>query len=101
MTSKLGKQTVITNIFPDILLSKGNQTMKFGRLIKDKFFLKRHTKCDAETNSKQCVEKSKLSIYPWIHGLKFHKVQKSLKIPKYIETKSAFISYKIKKEEEN
>ena len=43
MTSKLGKQTVITNIFPDILLSKGNQTMKFGRLIKDKFFLKRHT----------------------------------------------------------
>ena len=43
MTSKLGKQTVITNIFPDILLSKGNQTMKFGWLIKDKFFLKRHT----------------------------------------------------------
>ena len=61
MTSQLGKQTITTNILPDNSLSKGNQTMKFGLLVKDNliniFLEKTCTKCDAETNSRQCVEK--------------------------------------------
>ena len=34
MTSQPGKQTFATYILPNISSSKGNQTMKFGQLIK-------------------------------------------------------------------
>ena len=100
MTSQLGKQTITTNILPDNSLSKGNQTMKFGLLVKDNliniFLEKTCTKCNAETNSRQCVEKSKLSIYPWINGLKFYKVQKSLKIPNILKL-NLLLPHKVKK----
>ena len=33
MMSQPGKQTIATNIFPNITRSNGNQTMKFGQLI--------------------------------------------------------------------
>ena len=33
MTSQPGLQTIATHILPNILQSKGNQTMKFGQLI--------------------------------------------------------------------
>ena len=36
MTSQLGLQTITIHIFPNISLSKGNQTMKFGQLIEYK-----------------------------------------------------------------
>ena len=36
MTSQTGTQTITINILPDISKSKGNQTMKFGQLIKYK-----------------------------------------------------------------
>ena len=34
MTSQSGEQTIRIHILPNILQSKGNQTMKFGQLIK-------------------------------------------------------------------
>ena len=33
MTSQPRKQTIAIHIFPNISISKGNQTMKFGQLI--------------------------------------------------------------------
>ena len=33
MTSHTGKQTIAINILPDISKSKGNQTMKLGKLV--------------------------------------------------------------------
>ena len=33
MTSQLGKQTIAISILPNMSLSKGNQTMKFGQLV--------------------------------------------------------------------
>ena len=36
LMAQLGKQTITIHIFPNISRSKGNQTMKFGRLIEYK-----------------------------------------------------------------
>ena len=36
MTSQTGLQTIAINILPNISQSKGNQTMKFGRLVESK-----------------------------------------------------------------
>ena len=51
---------------PNILRSKGNQTMKFGQLIeynKGNIFLKKsNTKCDGETSPRYFSEKLGLSI---------------------------------------
>ena len=33
MTSQTGKQTITICVLPDISISKGNQTMKFGQFI--------------------------------------------------------------------
>ena len=44
MTSKHGQQTVTTHVLPNISRSKGNQTIKFGQLLKynkRKSFLKK------------------------------------------------------------
>ena len=48
MTAQIGNQVITLHIFPNILKSKGNQTMKFGQLIdysmrKVFFFSKSHT----------------------------------------------------------
>ena len=46
MTSQPVKQTIAIDIFPNILRSKDDQTMKFGQLIERNirtFFLKNHT----------------------------------------------------------
>ena len=46
MTSQPGQQTILIHILPNISRSKGNQTMKFDRLIEcnmRKFFLENHT----------------------------------------------------------
>ena len=36
MTSQTGLQTITINILPNISQSKGNHTMKFGRLVESK-----------------------------------------------------------------
>ena len=46
MPSQPGKQTLAIHVFPNISGSKGNQTIKFGRLIEynmRNIFLKNHT----------------------------------------------------------
>ena len=56
MTSQPGEQTIIIYILPNILRSKGNQTMKFGQLIycnmRNIFLEKLYTKCNGETSPK-------------------------------------------------
>ena len=53
MTSQPGKQITVMHILPNISIDKGNQTMKFGRLIKynmkNTFFEKSFTKFGGET----------------------------------------------------
>ena len=50
MTSQPGKQTAAIHILPNISRSKGNQTKKFGLLIKYVTFREQsHTKCGGET----------------------------------------------------
>ena len=46
MTSQTGQETIAIHILPNISRSKGNQTMKFGQLIRynmRSFFFKTHT----------------------------------------------------------
>ena len=54
MTSKLGWQTILIHILPNISRSKGNQTMTIGRLLgynmRNIFLEKSHTKCGEETS---------------------------------------------------
>ena len=54
MTSQTGKQIIKIYILPNILRSKGNQTMKFGQLIernmKNLFLEKSNTKFGRETS---------------------------------------------------
>ena len=56
MTSQPGKQTITTHILPNISRSKGNQTMKFGRVIEDNnrniFIQKSCIKCGRETSAR-------------------------------------------------
>ena len=66
MTSKTGKQIIAVYILPNILLPKGNQTIKFGQLIehyvRNIFLEKSCTKCGGETSLRSLFKKSKLSI---------------------------------------
>ena len=54
------------HILPNILRSKGNQTMEFGQLmecnIRRTFFKKSYIKCDGETSPRPFSEKLKLNI---------------------------------------
>ena len=65
-TSEPGKQTIAIQTLPNILRSNGNQTMKFGQLIKynrTKIFLeKSYSKCGGETIPGLFPKKSKLNI---------------------------------------
>ena len=62
----LGNKQFQTHALPNILTSKGNQTMKFGQLIeynmRNVFLEKSHTKCGGKTISITFSKKSKLSI---------------------------------------
>ena len=55
MTSQPGNQTIAMHILPNISRIKGNETMKFGQLIKcsmkNIFLEKSYTKCGEETIS--------------------------------------------------
>ena len=66
MTSQPGQQTIVIRILPNILRSKGNQTMEFGQSIKcnmvNIFLEKSYTKCGGETSPRPFSEKLKLSI---------------------------------------
>ena len=66
MTSQSGQQAIVINIFPNISRSKGNQTMKFGRLIESNmrniFLEKSCTKCGGETSPRPFSEKLKFII---------------------------------------
>ena len=60
------KKTIVIHILPNILINKGNQTMKFGQLIehniRNAFFEKSYAKYDAETSPRPFSGKMKLSI---------------------------------------
>ena len=64
MALQPGTQTI--HILSNISRSKGNQTIKFGQLIKynmkNIFLEKSYTKCGGETIPKPFSKKSKLSI---------------------------------------
>ena len=67
MTSQPGLQTVVIHIvIPNISMGKGNQTMKFGQLIKynmrNIFLEKSYTKCGGEFSPRLFPGKLKLSI---------------------------------------
>ena len=66
MTSQPGKQTVAIQILANISKSKGNQTMKCGKLINcnmmNIFIGTSYTKCDAEAITRPFSKKSKLRI---------------------------------------
>ena len=66
MTSQPSQQTIAIHILPNIVKSKGNQTMKLGRLIeynmRNIFLKKSYTKCDAETSPRPFSGKLKLNI---------------------------------------
>ena len=65
MTSQLGEETIVMHILSNILRSRGNQAIKFGRLIKCNmrsiFLEKGYTKSDGETSSRPFSEKLKLT----------------------------------------
>ena len=65
MTAQTGNQIITSQIFPNILRSKGNQTMKFGQLIyysmrKVFFFKKPYTEYSGETRPRPLSEKIKI-----------------------------------------
>ena len=66
MTSQTGKQTIAIHILPNFSRSKGNQTMKFGKLIENNmrntFVEKSYTKYGGETIPRSFSKKSKLII---------------------------------------
>ena len=66
MTSQPGKQTIAIHILPNISRSKGNQTMKFVKVIEYKkisiFLEKLYIKYGGETSPRSFSEKSKFSI---------------------------------------
>ena len=66
MTSQPGKQTIELHILPNISRSKGNQAIKFGRLIeynmRNIFVEKSYIKCAGESLPRPLFKKSKLSI---------------------------------------
>ena len=66
MTSQPGEQTIVIHIFPNILRSKRNQTMKPGQLIecnmRNVFLEKSYTKFGGETSPRPFSEILNLSI---------------------------------------
>ena len=72
-----GYETIVIDIFPNISRSKGNQTMKFGRLIEynmRKIFLEKlYTECGVETSPGTFLKNKNLA-YLWIKSLKFYAV---------------------------
>ena len=63
MTSQPGKQIIAIHILPNILRNKGDQTVKFCKLIEYNMrnvFLKIYTKCDDESSPRSFSKKSKL-----------------------------------------
>ena len=66
IASWIGHQRITIHILTNISRSKGNQTMKFGQLIKYKLrnisIKKSYTKCGGEVRPTPFYEKSKLSI---------------------------------------
>ena len=66
MMSQPGKQISTIHILPNFSRSKGNQTIKFGQLIKcnirNIYLEKSYTKCGGETSLRPFSEKSKLNI---------------------------------------
>ena len=66
MTSQSVKQTMVIHILPDILRSKGNQTMTFDQLIEynmnNVFLEKSYTKYVGETIPRPFSKLSKLRI---------------------------------------
>ena len=66
MTPQAGKQTIAMHILPNILRSKGNQAMKFGKLIeynmRNIFVEKSYTRCAGKTIPRHLSKILKLSI---------------------------------------
>ena len=66
MTSQPGLEAIVMHILSNILMSKGNQTMKFDQLIeynmKNTFLEKSYRKCGGNTISRPFSKKSILSI---------------------------------------
>ena len=66
MTTQSGKQAITIHILPNILRSKGNQTIKFGQLIgynmRNIFLEKSYGKRVGETIPRTFSKKSKLSV---------------------------------------
>ena len=66
MTSQPGLEAIVMYILSNILISKGNQTMKFDQLIeynmKNTFLEKSYRKCGGNTISRPFSKKSILSI---------------------------------------
>ena len=66
MTPQPGKETIAIHISPNIVRSKGNQTIKFGHLIeysmRNIFLEKSYAKCGGETIPRSFLKKSKLRI---------------------------------------
>ena len=66
MTSQTGKQTIVTHILPNISISKGNETIKFGQLIeynmRNIFLEKLYTKCEGKTSPRSFPKKNRSSI---------------------------------------
>ena len=73
MTSKTGKQTIITHILHNTSRSKGNQTMKYVQLaeyiMRHIFLEKLYTKCDEEA-----ITRPFSKAFLWINSLKFYTV---------------------------
>ena len=66
MTLQPGLKAIVIHVLPNILRSKGNQSMKFGQLIlcnmRNIFLEKSYTKMDGETSPRPFPEKLKLSM---------------------------------------
>ena len=67
MKSQNGKQTIVMHTLLNILRSKDNQTIKFGKLVeynmRNMFPDKSYTKFGGETITRPFYKKSKLSIF--------------------------------------
>ena len=66
MTLQPGLKAIVIHVLPNILRSKGNQSVKFGQLIlcnmRNIFLEKSYTKSDGETSPRPFPEKLKLSM---------------------------------------
>ena len=67
MTSHPGQQTILIRILPNILKSKGNQTMKFGKLMeynmRNIFLDKSNSKCGGENSLRSFSGKLRMNVY--------------------------------------